>query len=639
MLEMGEGRIGFAEALRPPAGYEVSLVVGTTYSLDLRALLGLCIPLGLGFEPEALESINPVSLFAALQKLRDKLVIYCDKGGIKADIPSNERSAGLVSLLEGVVHQVHVNAGSPGVPASFHPKVWVVEYTSSRDGERRWRLLVMSRNLTFDTSWDVVAQLEGAQGESCACAHQVANFLEFLADGSRRIDTERDDTRKRDSHTVRIRRLARDLRGVEFFVDDKSFDTVDFLPFGPSWQGGSELLLEAQTCELFESRLRSVLVVSPFLSDGADAPLVRMARNRSGDAGRYVLLSREDSLERMDDTIRDAYECYCPMPDLADVELDDQDGVDAADYSNIHAKLYFTEDRSRRRVLYIGSLNASLNGTVNNVEALIRLGVRKGYHTFDSMLRPLIQSTGKAMAPFSPYVPFEADSSEDAEEQGFRRAFRQGAKRVAFKRVTVREAEEGRYALAVTLDVAWAGKLCAGISFVLRPLLSDAGHGIEVGQSHGISLNFGGLKPQQVSAMFVLCGTDVAGHSASCVLVCPHDRYEDAAYSIESRSKALLGEILNSEHGALAQYLAHAFDLPEGAYAINDEAEDSPTGKLTRAQVVPPGFYEKLLVLADSNPEVFDRANELLALLPQDVRTKEVDELRNMVDTFAKAVQ
>lgn len=327
------------------------------------------------------------------------------------------------------------------------------------------------------------------------------------------------------------------------------------------------------------------------------------------------------------------------MPDLADVELDGEDGVDAADYSDIHAKLYFTEDRLRRRALYVGSLNASHNGTINNVETLIRLGVRKGYHTFDSMLRPLIQGTGKTMAPFSPYVPLETESAEDAEEQGFRRAFRQGSKRIAFKRVTVEKNGEDRFTLAVTLDVAWTGKLCVGITFTLRPLLGDAERRIEVGQSHSVNLSFVGLKSRQISAMFVLCGTDAGGHSASCVLVCPHDRYEDAEYSIESRSKALLGEILNSEHGALAQYLAHAFDLPEGAYAINAKDESSPVGKPARTQPVPSGFYEQLLVLADTNPEVFDRANELMTLLPQDVRSKEVRELRDMIDTFAKAVR
>lgn len=607
MLELDEGRIGFAEALRPPVDYEVAFAVGTTYSLDLRALLGLCIPLGLGFEPETLDSINPVSLFAALQRLRDKLVVYCDKGGIKADLPANPRSAELISLLEGVVHQVHVNTGNPEVPSSFHPKVWVVEYKALNGEDHMWRLLVMSRNLTFDTSWDTVVQLDGKPGDANACSEHVADFLDFIAEGSDRIDTERDNARKRGSHTARVHQLAQRLREVKFVVDDRSFEAVDFLPFGPKWQGGSDLLLDARDCELLTYQYRSALVVSPFLSDSSDSPLLRMASNRSGEAGRYVLLSREDSLNKVGVNVRDAYECYCPTPMLADVELDDEDGVDAADYSNLHAKLYFTEDRARRRTLYIGSLNASYNGMVNNVEALIKLDVRKGYHTFDSVLKPLIERKGKDMAPFSPYVPFDSPDHDAVDEQVFRRSFRVGAKCVGFRRVVVRKTEDDALALDVSLRMARAGKHCSGTSFALRPLLHGEERAIELGARHDETLCFAGLSSRQISAMFVLMGRDEAGHSASCVLVCPHDRFDDAGFSLESRSKLLLSEILSSDSGALAQYLAHVFDLPESAYSIGGEAAASSVGAPSRKPLVPSGLYERLLDMADTSPEIFDR--------------------------------
>jgi hypothetical protein len=93
-----------------------------------------------------------------------------------------------------------------------------------------WRLLVMSRNLTFDTSWDTVVQLDGKPGDANACSEHVADFLDFIAEGSDRIDTERDDARKRGSHTTRVHQLEQRLREVEFAVDDRTFESVDFLP-------------------------------------------------------------------------------------------------------------------------------------------------------------------------------------------------------------------------------------------------------------------------------------------------------------------------------------------------------------------------------------------------------------------------
>lgn len=639
MLEMEEGRISFAEVLRPPVGYEVAFVVGTTYSLDLRALLGLCIPLGLGFEPEALESINAVSLFAALHKLRGKLVVYCDKGGIKADIPAGSRSLGLIALLEGMVHQVHVNTGRPGIPSSFHPKVWVVEYKAIDGDARKWRLLSMSRNLTFDKSWDVIVQLDGKPGNPNACSEHVSNFLEFLASGSRRIDTERDDTRKRGSHTSRVRRMARDVRNVEFLIDDKSFDSVDFLPLGPMWQGGSDLLLDAKEFEVFAQPLKNALVVSPFLGDSSEAPLVRMLKNRSGSAGRFVLLSREDSLNRMGDELRAGYECFCPVPALADVELEDADGTDAESYSNVHAKLYFVEDRFGRRALYIGSLNASYNGTVNNVESLVKLGVSKGYHTFSSMLKPLIECRGKEMAPFSPYVPMDEESAGEDDERAFDLAFRMGSKCFSLRHVAIQRVDDDSYALNASVSVSRANAKCTELSFSLRPLLSSHALSVEIGPRHVESLRFERLGPQQLSAMFVLEGKDKEGHSDSCVLICPRDRFDDSELSIEARSKLLLKEILSNQSGALTQYIAHAFELPEASYALAENESVSTTWTAASAHLVPSGFYERLLDMAANSPEVFERAAELMALLPKDVRTSEVDRLRRTIDVFEKAVR
>lgn len=638
MLEMDEGRVSFADALRPPVGYDLSFAVGTTYSLDLRALLGICIPLGLGFEPEALDSINPVSLFAALNRLQGKLVVYCDKGSMRADVSPGSQTSGLLMLLEGMVHQVSVNWKRKDALSSFHPKVWVIEYSARDGGASLYRLMVMSRNLTFDTSWDVVVSLDGHPGEGDACSEHVAQFLEFLASGDRATTTDSDDTRRRDSHTVRVRKLADEVRKVRFKVDDKSFDSADFLPFGPQ-SGDSSNLMDARKCDLLTWRWRSMLVVSPFLSSGEDAPLTVMARHRSGVSGRYVLLSREDSLVELPSGARNAYECFCPASSLADVELDGEGGVDASDYSNLHAKLYFSQDMGGKRKLWAGSLNASRNGIYNNVEALIALSVRPSYLTFQQVLKPLIGDGGKERPPFVPFDPPTVVESAQEDDREFRRAFRIASRLVSFRWVTVRS-EDDVASMGVKIEVASTNKACEGVALTLSPLLASETLPISTGTRISTQeLIFAGLRPEQVSAFFVIHGSDSDGNTRDCVTVCPHDRFDDAGLSLESRSSKVLGKILSQSNGELSQYIVHAFDLPEAAYAVNGQVHAPSTSSSNRTLPVPSGLYERLLDMADTNPAVFDRATHLLELIPSDVQHDQLDDLRQMVETFSKAVR
>ena len=101
----------------------------------------------------------------------------------------------------------------------------------------------------------------------------------------------------------------------------------------------------------------------------------------------------------------------------------------------------------------------------------------------------------------------------------------------------------------------------------------------------------------------------------------------------------LLQAITTQNKGALAQYLAHAFDLPEAGYTLSEGSKAYAGGSLARGQILPPGLYERLLDMAYTDPSVFSRATYLMSLLPRDTKQEDIERLRQMVDVFAKAVK
>jgi hypothetical protein len=102
MLEPQERR-QLLDCLRPPEDYSLDAAVGTTYSLDLLALL--TAPVAFTFfdwENEAGQpTANPHALLAAIRRNADRMALFCQAGGIH--IPSGDKR--LYNYLEDSVFQ------------------------------------------------------------------------------------------------------------------------------------------------------------------------------------------------------------------------------------------------------------------------------------------------------------------------------------------------------------------------------------------------------------------------------------------------------------------------------------------------------------------------------------------------------
>ena len=145
------------EALTPPVGYTFDSGLATTYTLDLVTLLGLPLHLAViaGSADEEDGGFDPLATLEALRRTASRLTVFCDRGRMAAP----RAASTLLGLLEPMVHEVESPHGG-----SFHPKVWLLRFVGSEKADVRLTLLVLSRNITADDSWDLSLRMDGTPG-------------------------------------------------------------------------------------------------------------------------------------------------------------------------------------------------------------------------------------------------------------------------------------------------------------------------------------------------------------------------------------------------------------------------------------------------------------------------------------------
>ena len=324
MFDVSQNRLSYSELLQPDSGYDLEFAVGLTYSLDLEALLGVPISLGLLDEIDTSLRDNPFYLLEAIRQSSDKLCIFCNAGGIS--LPQKIQS--IYSLLENSVFEVKLKNKQ-----NFHPKLWFIKYKNDA-GKAYIKLIVLSRNLTFDNSIDLAFEVKGeidrAKRNKNLPLYDLLLFVKDFSDKSKQ---------------QKIEALAEDVLRVKGFEVTAPFEDYEFLPFGID--GDSDT-------SLFE-KCRDVFVVSPFLSDDIVDKLTK-------SSGKKILITRKSSITQ--NTLNQFNKVFVTK----DILTDNEYGVK----QDIHAKLYFTCGYDGN-FLYMGSANASHNAFYNNIEFLIKL--------------------------------------------------------------------------------------------------------------------------------------------------------------------------------------------------------------------------------------------------------------------------
>ena len=350
-------RLTLIDAMRPPAGFRLESAMAVTFTLNLQALLAAPVAFaitGLGSSTAEAGGQKPVELIHALRTNAHKLTVFSEAGAI--GLPPASRA---FAFLERAV--VPVRAPRGGI---VHPKVWVLRYEAPADldevteGDRLLRVLITSRNLTFDTSWDTVLRLDESACSRGAQLGAVGKLFEGLLDATvSAVSTD---------HSERVGSLAEALRTARFALP-AGVDDLDIHVLGLT--GGPSPLPTAAD--------RS-LIISPFLTDDFFS--------RLGPRPVDELVSRQSSLDGLSkstlEPIRSVWVLDSTLDDLSTSDTGntpdnperprlspDDPGLPLV---GLHAKVFAFEQEDRAR-LFVGSANATGPAFNNNVEILAEL--------------------------------------------------------------------------------------------------------------------------------------------------------------------------------------------------------------------------------------------------------------------------
>jgi hypothetical protein len=366
-------------ALTAPPEFIFDQGIATTYSLDPKILLTIPMHLALmgrGREDALLK--DPVALLEALRRVSEKLTVYSQEGMMQApSMPSV-----LYGLLENMIVEAHAPHGG-----SFHAKLWILRFLDPSGAEQPLiRLVVLSRNLTADRSWDLSVQLEGRPGgRNVAASRELGELISGLPSMARGPVSE--------AKRKQAAELGQQVRLAQW----------DFPP------GVEELGFHVLGMRRRPWRPESsdrLAVISPFISPKALEALVETTREP------VALISRPESLEKLDGSIRDKFARRLVLHEAAETADGEAVGGDELrrDDVGLHAKAIILK-RGWNTHLIVGSANATDSALElgRNLEVMVELvGKRSSVGDIDSLLGP-----GGLQEYLTDYSPPEVKTDDD----------------------------------------------------------------------------------------------------------------------------------------------------------------------------------------------------------------------------------
>lgn len=405
MLDCRRDRLDYGEQLRPPNGYRLDRAMVATYSADLGTVLSIPVALVHAQTMEGDLTGARFQLLEAIKQFSNRVRVFHQAGQLHVPVKLNWLYAYLEDALVPILPDDAFTA--------FHPKVWVIRFAPQEEGNgtgrnqpNRFRLIVLSRNLTFDRSWDVAASLEGEPGPAPVKNNgPLVDFLRWL----------------HEQHPIE---WAEEFLQELAWVDFKSPEPFDHHAFHPLGIPGHR----ASPVDGLKSR--QTVVLSPFL----DATTIRRLHDQT-EADLH-LFSQAQALENLPVALLREIRSYVLSDWIVDGEsIDAADGNSDIQKQQLHAKVFVMSEDGETRWL-LGSANATEAARNRNVEFLLELGGISENTRIEKLLRNLIGESERK----GPFVHFDREGSDNGDSE---------------KAAQEREARSFKHALLKSMIEAW----------------------------------------------------------------------------------------------------------------------------------------------------------------------------------------
>ncbi|MEH6945636.1 phospholipase D family protein [Bacillus sp. JJ634] len=556
MFRPDKDRLDYGTLMAPPEGYQLSRAIGTTYSLELEALLGIPVALSFAQSVEVSQKRDRIYLIEALRRSTEHIKVYCQKGKIhvpKAQYP-------LYALLENMITQVNIN------PYSFHPKLWILRYVHQvNPKDIKYRLLVLSRNITFDRSWDVSMCVDGTVGTRKIRSNQpLVDFVTYL--------TQQADFEGSQEFIKELYKVQFDIKG-----DRKSiFQSIGFCPIG--------IPNSAYEQDLLHTDYDNLLIISPFLTDQT----VKNLNNRNKGETNTYLFSRQEELLKLKPKTLEGIEAY----HLKELVVEGEKLIDSEDANHkeqdIHAKVYIGEHDQQTDV-YLGSANCSYNAFHGNVEFLVKLSADTKYLKVSDVLRDLLPEDEKKQY-FEQFIPSANQDQEVDETKQAKKMLEQKIRELCKLSIHGNVIENGEhYNLIVESEEI---VMLEDMSITVYPLTTSG-----LKREFKPYLSFEKLTEQEITRFFVFDCRYMEEQEKILLKI-------NVSNIPESREKNILKAIISNKQAFLAymNFLLGDGSVMDFLEAQLDPKENDQSVSLNRNPVIKKDMFEKMLKAAANEP-------------------------------------
>lgn len=360
MIHPEHDRINYASSLMPPSGYELDKAICTTYSLDLEALLLVSMTLNYSTDIQKNDKYNKPLLYKALHDISKKIVIFHEAGQISFRNINNS----FYLLLEKMLVPVKLDKKGEYYPA-FHPKTWLLKYKTIKDDKSKYfyRFIVLSRNLTFDNSWDISISLEGySTSQSNPKSIKIASFLDYICSKTSFISKEKQKL---------LDSMISEIKNVDFIISNEIAQDYDFYPlYGNNREIKQEILGSEKVDDFF--------VMSPFITKD----IVTTIGNKlnfinSTESYKNILVTRRDSLYELADLSPEQKKKINAFviktnDDDENETIENEINTNEIALKDIHAKIFMIKN-NKGAYIYLGSMNATRAAVQDNIEMMVKL--------------------------------------------------------------------------------------------------------------------------------------------------------------------------------------------------------------------------------------------------------------------------